>query len=440
MKPRNLLIAAIVLAALSVGVWWANKHPRSTEPTSSVTGSTKLADIPESDVQELTLKKKDGSSVTVQRSGGKWVVTAPQQLPADQDAISSMLSSLSPLTADSVVEEKTSDPGKYGLETPRLTVAVKEKNGKSNMISFGDDVPAGSLVYVREGDSPKIYAIASSVRSSFDKSLNDVRDKRLLTFDSNKLTQIELTRPKSVIVFAKTNGSDWQIEKPKPYRADNFQVEELLRKLTDAKMDLSGMEDSKAVAAAFSTGQLVATVKLTGPSGTQSLDLRKNKDSYYAKSSVVPGVYKTSADVGKQMEKSLDDYRNRKIFDFGFADPNKLELKQGTSDKTYVRSGEAWKLNNQTMDSAGVQTLVDKLRDLSATKFVDAGFTTPVLEITVVSNDGKRTEQVSFAKTADGYIAKRGTESAMYVVDTKAVDDILAASGAIKPAGTANKK
>ena len=92
------------------------------------------------------------------------------------------------------------------------------------------------------------------------------------------------------------------------------------------------------------------------------------------------------------------------------------------------------------MDSAGVQALIDKLRDLSATKFVDAGFTTPVLEITVVSNDGKRTEQVSFAKTADGYIAKRGTESAMYVVDTKAVDDILGASGAIKPAGTANKK
>src|SRR5689334_19824130 len=98
MKPRNLIIAAIVLAALSVGVWWANKHPQSAEPKSSASASTKLADIPESDVQELTIRKKDGSSVSVQRSGGKWVVTAPQQLPADQDAISSMVSSLSPLT------------------------------------------------------------------------------------------------------------------------------------------------------------------------------------------------------------------------------------------------------------------------------------------------------------------------------------------------------
>ncbi len=440
MKPRNLLAAAIVLAALCGVVWWANRHPQSSEPKPSAGSSTKLADISDTAIQELTIKKKDGSSTTVQRSGGKWVITSPQQLPADQDAISSITSSLSPLTADSVVEEKTSDPGKYGLANPTLTVTVKEKNGKSEVVSFGDDVPAGSLVYVREGDSPKIDAIASSVRSSFDKGLNDLRDKRLLTFDSNKLTQLEISAPKSEIVFAKQNASDWGIEKPKPYRADNFQVEELLRKLTDAKMDLSGMEDPKAIDSSFKTGQPVATVKMTGVSGTQSLEVRKNKDNYYAKSSVVPGVYKISADLGKQMEKSLDDYRNRKIFDFGFSDPDKLELKQGASDKAYARTNQTWKFNGQTMDSASVQSLIDKLRDLSATNFVEKGFTVPALEVNVVFDGGKRTEQVSFAKVAGGYIAKRGTEAAMYVVDAKAIDDILSASSAIKPSASAKQK
>lgn len=440
MKPRNLLISAIILAALCGGVWWANKHPQTSQPAPTGKNSTQLANIPETDVQALTIKKKDGSAVTVDRSGGKWVITAPQQLPADQDAVSSIASALSPLTADSVVEEKTSDPGKFGLTHPSLTVDVKEKNGKSETVSFGDDVPAGSLVYVRMGDSPKIDAIASSVRSTFDKGLNDLRDKRLLTFDSAKLTQIEVSAPKSDIVFEKRNAKDWSIEKPKPYRADNFQVEELLRNLGDAKMDLSGMEDQKAIDAAFKTGRPVATVKLTDLSGTQSLELRKNKDNYYAKSSVVAGTYKVTADLGKQFEKSLDDYRNRKIFDFGFSDPTKLDLKVGASDKTYVRSDQNWKLNGNTMDSASVQNLIDKLRDLSATSFVDKGFTTPALEVTVVYNSGKATEQVAFAKTPEGYIAKRGTEAAMYLVDTKAIDDILGASNAIKPSASASKK
>lgn len=437
MKPRNLLVAVIIFAALCGGVWWASRHPPSSEPKPGAQSSTKLADIPDADIQEITIAKKGGPSVTVQRSGGKWVITAPQQLPADQDAVSSIASSLSPLTADSVVEDKTSDPGKYGLTSPTLTITVKEKNGKSEVISFGDDVPAGSLVYVREDDSSKVDAIASSVRSSFDKGLSDLRDKRLLTFDSNKLTQIEISAPKSDIIFEKRNASDWMVEKPKPYRADNFQVEELLRKLSEAKMDLSGMEDQKAIDNSFKTGKPVATVKVTGPSGTQSLEVRRNKDSYYAQSSVVPGIYKISTDLGKQMEKSLDDYRNRKIFDFGFSDPNKIDLKQGASDTTYVRTDQTWKLNGKTMDSASVQALIDKLRDLSATNFVDKGFTTPALEVTVVYNDGKRTEQVSFAKTAGGYIAKRGTEAAMYLVDAKAIDDILGASSAIKPSASA---
>ena len=434
------MIAAAVLAVLSGGVWWANRHPPSSETKAAATSSTKLADITESDVQELILKKKDGSSVTIQRLGGKWMIVAPQQYPADQDAIMSILSALNPLTADSVVEEQTSDPGKYGLAKPALTVSVKERNGKSEVISFGDDVPAGSLVYVRDNHSPKIYAIASSSRSSFDKNLTGLRDKRLLTFDSNKLTQVELIAPKSPIVFARMNDNTWQIEKPKPYRADNFQVEELLRKLTDAKMDLSGIEDQKAIDSAFKAGQSVALARLTSPSGTQTLDVRDNEGNYYATSSAVSGTYRITADLGKQMAKPLEEYRNKKVFDFGFADPNKIELKQGTSTKTYVRDGQTWKLNGQQMDAASVQAFIDKLRDLTATKVVETGFTTPSVTITVVSNDGRRTEQVFFAKTNNGYIAKRGVEAAMYLVDTKTMDDVLATGSAIKPAAAAAKK
>ena len=41
-----------------------------------------------------------------------------QPLPADQDAISSMISSLSPITTDRLIEDKPSDLAPYGLATP----------------------------------------------------------------------------------------------------------------------------------------------------------------------------------------------------------------------------------------------------------------------------------------------------------------------------------
>src|SRR5581483_6798590 len=314
-------------------------------------------------------------------------------------------------------------------------------NGKSDELVFGDDVPAGSLVYARAGTDPKVYAVSSSVKSSLDKSANDLRDKRLLTFDSNKLTGIELVSAKSDLAFGKNNANEWQIVKPQPYRADNFQVEELLRKLTDAKMDLSSSaDDAKKVDAGYASGQPVATAKVSDSGGTQTLEVRKNKDDYYAQSSVVKGIYKISSDLGKELEKPLDDFRNKKIFDFGFSDPTKIEVQQAASDKVYLKSGTDWKLNGKTMDAGSVQALIDKLRDLSAAKFVSTGFTTPDLSVTVTSNDGKRIEKAEFSKSGSGYVTRRQNEPALYQLDAKAVNDILESGNSIKPVASASKK
>ena len=106
------------------------------------------------------------------------------------------VTSLSPVTADSVVEDKPTDVSKYGLSAPSLTVTIHEKKGKSDEILFGDDVPAGSLVYAQHKGDPKVYTLSSSIKTSLDKSVNDLRDKRLLTFDTNQLTRIELASAK----------------------------------------------------------------------------------------------------------------------------------------------------------------------------------------------------------------------------------------------------
>jgi hypothetical protein len=440
MKPRNLVVAAAVLAALCGAVWYAKKHP-PTSSSSTASATPKLLDVQEKNVQSIELKKKDGSTVALARNDDKWNITAPAEYRADQDAVTSLVSSLNPVSADSIVEEKPAELTKYGLAAPTLTVAVHTKEGKANELYFGDDVPAGSLVYARVNNDPKVYAVSSSVKSSLDKSVNDLRDKRLLTFDTNKLTRLELIAGKSDTEFGKNNQNDWQIIKPQPYRADSLQVEELIRKLNDAKMDLSGSaDDAKKATVAYASGSPAATVKVADASGIQTLDVRKNKDDYYARSSVVSGIYKIASDTGKALEKSTDDFRNKKLFDFGFSDPTKIEMHGNSGDRVLARSGSDWKSNNATMDAGSVQSFIDKLRELAATKFVSSGFTSPALTLTVISNDGKRTERVEFAKAGDGYIARRENEPALYQLDAKPVNDILEAGKAIKPAASGKKK
>ena len=79
--------------------------------------------------------------------------------------------------------------------------------------------------------------MASSSKTTFDKETKDLRDKRLLTFDQDKISRVELTAKKESVEFGRINQTEWQILKPKPMRADGFAVEELVRKLKDANMD-----------------------------------------------------------------------------------------------------------------------------------------------------------------------------------------------------------
>jgi hypothetical protein len=440
MKSPGLLVAVIVLAALTGTLYWSNhRKPVESNANASAEAPPKILTINQADITGAVIRKKGGGDVTLAKNdAGKWQITAPKQLSADQDAISNLLSTLSALNSDRLIEDEAASLEQYGLTQPSIEVDVTEKSNKNDKLLIGDDTPSGSAAYAAVAGDPRVFTVASYNKSSLDKTSKDLRDKRLMTFESDKVTRVELLAKKHAIEFGR-NKEQWQIVKPGPFRADGFQVDELVRNLSDAKMDLTGGDDEKKAAEAFHSGVPVAIAKVTGASGTQELQVRKNKDDYYAKSSVVEGVYKISGGVGSGLEKSLDDFRNKKLFDFAYSDPEKIEMRDGSKNYSMSRSGEDWSSNGAKMDAGSVRTLVGKIRDLSASKFADGGFTSAILDITVTSNDGKRVEKVLVAKDGDRYVAKREDEPALYELNAADVTGLQNSAADIKPAAAPKK-
>ena len=136
----------------------------------------------------------------------------------------------------------------------------------------------------------------------------------------------------------------------------------------------------------------------SGSARTQTIEVRRDKDkNYYAQSSVLSGAYKVPTALGEALDKGLADFRNKKLFDFGWNDPTKVEIKRDGQTAVYQKSGEKWTAGSKQMDPATVQAVIDKLRDLSASDFAESGAGAPVMEITVTSNDGKRVETVAIS-------------------------------------------
>lgn len=394
-------------------------------------------------VTSVTVQEKGQEPVTVTRQGTKWQITAPQQYPADTSTVTAILTSLQPLLADEVVEDKATNLAQFGLADPAVTVAVTSKDNATDKVLVGDDTPTGGDVYVALAGDPRVFTAASYVKTSLSQGLGNLRDKRLLPVESSSVTTMDLTRKGQQIAFGRVQNG-WQIQKPQPYRTDTFQVDDLLQQAVGAKW-----EPAVRVADAakdFARATPVATLQLTGSTGTDTLEVRRDKDnSYYAKSSAIQGTYKvdsTSASaLGEALSRGLDDFRNKQLFDFGYNDPDMIEYQAGTTNLVLTHSGNIWTSDGKKMDTDSVEQVVTALRDLAAAKFVATGFTQPDIEVTVTSGGGRKVEKAGIQTARDGSaIAKRDDGPSLYSLDSVTLEGLTSAVKGVKPAAPAKKK
>src|SRR5580704_14679354 len=123
MKPTGLLIAVAILAVLGGAIWWSNKKQASSPAKSATDTTSKILTIPADQFQEIRIKKP-GETQDLKLVDGKWRMLEPKPLAADQDTVTSMVSSLSTLTADKTIDEHATDLSAYGLTTPTLEITI----------------------------------------------------------------------------------------------------------------------------------------------------------------------------------------------------------------------------------------------------------------------------------------------------------------------------
>jgi hypothetical protein len=437
MKFRGLAIACAVLVALSGLLYWSSHH--KSEKKVSANSSPVILKVDPASVTSLSIHQFDGAPVTLARMpSGAWQITAPENLPANQQTVKDMLSALAPLDAERVIANSGADLQNYGLKTPSVEIDISEKNHAEQKLLFGDKTPTGDSAYAMLSGDPRVYTTYLFHKSDLNKSINDLRDTRLVTADPDKMSRIDFIRGKNEIDFDRNSHGNWQIEKPGPYRADTISVDGLADALSGVHMDLTG-EGSQNADAGFARGAPVATAKISAPVGSQTLEIRKNGDHYYAKSSVAPGAYLIDSSIADSLKKSLDDYRNKTVFDFSYNEPDEVDLEiSGSNGATQSwnlrRGGNDWWLDGKKMDPDSVENVISSLRDLTAARFATGGFTRPEIEATVTSSRGSMVEKVSIAKSGSDYLAQRASEPTLYVLDAGAVEGLESAAKAIKPA------
>jgi len=218
MKSGGLIAATAVLAVLAGLVVWTNKNPKA--PDSKTQAPPKILALGPDQIEGIRIARPGEVPVVLKKTGNNWAIVEPKPYPADQDAVKPMVTALASLTSDRLIEQNPQSLSEFGLTSPPEEIDVTVKGGTVNKVLLGSDSPTGQSTYAKLASNPAVYTLPSGTKATFDKTVNDLRDKRLLTFDEDKLHDFSVTSKGSTFEFTKDPTLGWQVTKPTPMRAD----------------------------------------------------------------------------------------------------------------------------------------------------------------------------------------------------------------------------
>lgn len=303
MKTHGLAIALGVLIVLGGALYWSNKHPQSGEASKLASDAApSILKLDPSAITEVQIKKKDAETIELARSSaGDWQITQPQAYRADQTAVSSMLSTVSSLNSQRLVEDKASDLKAFGLDNPNFEVDLAEKDNKSQKLLLGDSTPATSGVYAMLAGDPRVFTVASYDKTSVDKTVNDLRAKRLFDFGYSDPSKIELHNgAKSYLLIRGTSGSEDWWSNGKKMNADN--VEMLISDLRD--LSAARFPDS-----GFANPTIEAIITSDEGKRVEKIQVAKSGNHYIAKRESEPSLYELDVKNVDDLLKAADEIK-----------------------------------------------------------------------------------------------------------------------------------
>jgi len=440
----STLALVLILVGLGAYIYFVD----SKSPAPGTTQNEKVFTVESGQVNELRLTSAGQSSTLVKKDAG-WQLTEPEAADADATEASSLATNIASMEQTRVVDENAADLAPYGLAEPRIKIAFKAEGDKSGEVHLGDKTPTQGDVYAVKPGTKRVFLVSSYLETTFDKKPFDLRDKRVVKFERDKVDALVVTRGKDTVRL-KREGSDWKVEQPIAGRGDYSAIEGLLTRLSTAGM--SEIVDSTATdVKKYGLDQPSMTISIGSGSSQAVLEIGAvGGEKPYARDRSRPLVFTLDTTLAEDLKKPFDQYHKKDLFESRPFSMDKVRVTRSADGpaKTWEFSkikrdnADVWQVAPEggqaaDADRPKVDDLLNKLTDLKMGALVDAtrptGLSSPILNVSVSYDNGKF-ERVRIGRAGGQHYGNREGEQATGEVTAATLEAALQAlDGAIAP-------
>ncbi len=384
MNYRTTLIIILLLIALAASYFlFFDELVEENNNKPSISENYKL---PREDITKLQLSYADKAyqSITIFKDDkGMWQITSPFIANADLSKVNTVLDDFLNKQIRQTLE--VSEYDQYGLDTPAITVQLWKHDDSNPKTFFIGKKGVNYSVYIKEQSEQHIFIIESSALDDLAISTTDVRDRSVISFNPDLITEIEYQKPEPFTCVKK--GNSWQMTKPISVNADSDDIRHILSELK--AMEVSTFElDGELVKSSLAkygldTPRIHITLKDTtkryglaiGSTVAHSTDQQnRDKKSVYVQSIHQGGIYTVNDDIVKLLNKTLFDLRDKRILDFQRGDVTKFEIQRGRETIEGIRrQKDLWEIQGNTTiiaDPLAVSDLIYGVDSLEAVAYI----------------------------------------------------------------------
>lgn len=192
MRIRSTAILAALLAVLCAGYWAWTHFERET--ARQVAEAKRMVDFDARAIVRMEVRRAEQEPVQAARdASGRWTISKPSpEIAADIRRWESMAEAVAGMVNERTISG-AADLATYGLTAPALVVAADAADGRGIRIAFGNMEPIQVNRYARVDDGP-VVLVSNKTFQRLDRSLTDLRDRRVFHFAPDEIRRIEFAR------------------------------------------------------------------------------------------------------------------------------------------------------------------------------------------------------------------------------------------------------
>jgi Domain of unknown function (DUF4340) len=331
------------------------------------------------DVTGLTLQRATDTITAVKRDG-RWQLTAPLSAPGDARKYGELVQRLTEIRRLRLVEEQPATLEPFGLTSPGLEIQISLKEQSAPLVlRLGGKNPTGSGYYTQVEGRPAVYLIDTSTKDTLDASLHDLRDKTVLAFETADVQEVQIIPgAEAPVVLQRQEKDQWQMTAPTNTRADERQVQSLLRSLRDVKVQAFVAEQPAALEPyGLHTPMLRLALTVGTDRTVKTLLLGKldtDQKGIYAKRNDADNVLLLPQQFWDNLPKTVTALRDKTLLHYDREHIVRLELHAPEGPIVITRTGpRQYKLEQPIVtdgDSDTIYSLLWDLKELKAKDFV----------------------------------------------------------------------